>query len=257
MTPYKKYIAFKTIVLKEVGRFLRIWTQTLLPSAVTMALYFVIFGAFIGSQVADIEGYTYMQFIVPGLIMMGVITNSYSNVVSSFFGTKFMHNIDELMVSPTPHWVIIAGYMIGGVARGMLVGLIVTLVSLFFVPLQVFSYSMVILFVTLTSIVFALGGLTNAVFAKKFDDVTIVPTFVLTPLTYLGGVFYSIEALPEFWQNVSKLNPIVYMIDGFRYGFLGVHDISLWVGLTMLSVFAVALFAVNLWLLHKGIGMKK
>jgi ABC-2 type transport system permease protein len=222
-----------------------------------MALYFVIFGAFIGSQVADIEGYTYMQFIVPGLIMMGVITNSYSNVVSSFFGTKFMHNIDELMVSPTPHWVIIAGYMIGGVARGMLVGLIVTLVSLFFVPLQVFSYSMVILFVTLTSIVFALGGLTNAVFAKKFDDVTIVPTFVLTPLTYLGGVFYSIEALPEFWQNVSKLNPIVYMIDGFRYGFLGVHDISLWVGLTMLSVFAVALFAVNLWLLHKGIGMKK
>lgn len=190
------YIAFKSILAKEVSRFTRIWIQTLVPPAITMSLYFVIFGNLIGSRIGDMGGFTYMEFIVPGLIMMSVITNSYSNVASSFFSAKFQRNIEEMLVAPVPNYVIIAGYVGGGVARGLCVGLIVTLVSLFFVPLQIHHLFSVCFTVLLTAILFSLGGLINAVFAKTFDDISIIPTFVLTPLTYLGGVFYSISLLP-------------------------------------------------------------
>lgn len=250
------WISFLTILRKEFIRFFRIWTQTLLPSVITTTLYFIIFGAFIGSQIADINGYTYMQFIVPGLIMMAVINNSYSNVVSSFFGSKFGKSIEELLVSPTPNYIIILGYTLGSVGRGIIVGLLVTMVSLLFVPLKVFNPLLVMVFVFLTSFLFALIGLVNGIFAKKFDDVAIVPTFVLTPLTYLGGVFYSISLLPVFWQNVSKLNPILYMVNGFRYGFLGISDINVYTALIMLLVFIVLAFGLNLYLLRNGIGLK-
>jgi ABC-2 type transport system permease protein len=250
-------IAFQTILRKEVRRFLRIWTQTLLPSGITMSLYFVIFGTFIGSQIESINGVSYMQFIVPGLIMMAVINNSYSNVVSSFFGSKFGQSIQELLVSPVSTSYIILGYALGGVVRGILVGLIVTLVSLFFVPLQVYSYPLVFLFVVLTAFLFALAGLTNAIFAKKFDDVTIIPTFVLTPLVYLGGVFYSISFLPPFWQSLSKFNPLLYVIDGFRFAFLGFSDISVWIGLVAIAVFTTLLFGLNWYLIENGIRLKE
>ncbi len=256
MSLHEQLISLYTIIRKEVSRFLRIWPQTLLPSAVTMTLYFVIFGAFIGSQVQPINGYSYMQFIVPGLIMMAVITNAYSNVSSSFFGQKFQRAIEELLVSPTPNWVIIWGYVLGGVARGILVGLIVTLVSLFFVPLVIHNIFLVLLVIALTAIVFSLAGMVNAVYARKFDDVSIVPTFVLTPLTYLGGVFYSVSVLPEFWQWVSKANPILYMINVFRFGFLGISDIAVPIGVGMLLLFTVVLYGAIAYLLRKGIGMK-
>lgn len=204
MNPMTYYIAFKSILAKEVSRFTRIWIQTLVPPAITMSLYFVIFGNLIGSRIGDMGGFSYMEFIVPGLIMMSVITNSYSNVASSFYSAKFQRNVEELLVAPVPNYIIIAGYVGGGVARGLCVGLIVTLVSLFFVPLQIHHLFSVCVTVLLTSILFSLGGLINAVFAKSFDDISIIPTFILTPLTYLGGVFYSITLLPPFWQGVSR-----------------------------------------------------
>ena len=249
-------VAFGTIVRKEVNRFIRIWTQTLLPSVITMTLYFVIFGQFIGSKIDSMNGFDYVAFIAPGLIMMAVITNAYSNVVSSFFGSKFQRNVEELLVSPTPSAIIILGYITGGILRGLLVGFLVTMVSLFFTKLHVYSIFMICVYVILTSIVFSLAGFMNGIFAKKFDDVAIVPTFVLTPLTYLGGVFYPISVLPTFWQWVSYANPIVYMVSGFRYGFLGVSDINVWYGIAMLIVFAIALFGINLYLMEKGHGMK-
>ena len=249
-------VSFLTIVRKEITRFLRIWIQTLLPSAITMALYFIIFGNFIGSRIQGIHGLRYIDFIAPGLIMMAVITNSYANVVSSFFGTKFQRNIEEILVSPTPSWVITCGYACGGVLRGLIVGIIVSLVALFFTKLAVFNIFIVLVYVFLTSIVFSLAGMLNAIFAKKFDDISIVPTFVLTPLTYLGGVFYSIAALPKFWQTLSMANPILYMVNGFRYGFLGVSDINVWLGLGMLIFFAGALFTLNLYLIKKGVGLR-
>jgi len=250
------WIAFITIIHKEISRFLRIWSQTLLPSVVTTTLYFLIFGTFIGSQVKDIGGVKYIAFIVPGLVMLAVITNSFSNVVSSFFGSKFQRNIEELMVSPTPNWVIIAGFTIGGVVRGILVGIIVLLVSLFFTKLQIFSFGIVLIFIILTSIVFSLAGLTNGIFARNFDDVSIVPTFVLTPLTYLGGVFYSIKDLPPIWQIISQFNPILYMVDGFRYGFFGFADINIWLSLAIICFFVLALSLINLTLLNTGTGLK-
>ena len=250
------YTAFRTIVDKEITRILRIWPQTLLPSAITMTLYFIIFGKFIGSQVRDINGFSYMEFIVPGIIMMAVITTSFMNVVSSFFSTKFMRSIEEILVSPTPNWIIITGYSVGGIFRGLLVGIIVLLISLFFTSLQIYNLAVVIVFILLTAIVFSLGGFLNAMLAKKFDDVTIIPTFILTPLTYLGGVFYSIKVLPEFWQGVSLLNPIIYMVNGFRFGFLGISDMNVWIGFGMLIVFTISLFYVNLYLLKKGVGIK-
>jgi ABC-2 type transport system permease protein len=250
------WISFISIARKEMIRIFRIWVQTLVPPVITITLYFIIFGSLIGSQLGDIDGYDYMAFIAPGLIMMAIITNSYANTVSSFFSTKFQRNIEELLVSPTPNWVMVFGYVAGGMTRGLCVGLLVSLVSLIFVRLPLFNIPFIILFALLTSFVFSLAGLINGIFAKNFDDISIIPTFVITPLTYLGGVFYSISLLPEFWQTLSKANPVVYMIGGFRYGFLGIADISVWLGLGMLVLFAVVLFLLTLSLLEKGTGVR-
>lgn len=249
-------ISLGAIARKEIIRIFRIWIQTLVPPVITISLYFVIFGSFIGSQLREIDGYSYMAFIAPGLIMMSIITNSYTNTVSSFFSAKFQRNIEELLVSPTPNWVIILGYVCGGMVRGLSVGLLVSLVSLIFIRMPIYSIFHTVLFGLLTSFVFSLAGMINGVFAKKFDDISIIPTFVITPLTYLGGVFYSLSLLPGFWQAISKINPIVYMVNGFRYGFLGVSDINVSVGLTMLIFFAVVLFSANLYLLKKGVGVR-
>lgn len=251
------FIAYKTIVIKEVLRFSRIWLQTLVPPSIAMGLYFVIFGQLIGSQLNDIDNYSYMDYIVPGLIIMSIINNSYSNVVSSFYSTKFHHHIEELLVSPISNFTIIAGYISGGVARGLVVGVIVTIVSLFFTELHIHSYFITILIAILTATLFSLAGLINAIFAKSFDDISIVPTFVLTPLTYLGGVFYSIEMLPEFWQSISLFNPVLYMVNGFRMGMLGVSDASLISAIIIILGFIMVLGSISLWLLHKGIGIKK
>lgn len=217
----QNYIAFKTILIKEFLRFIRIWIQTVLPPAITMVLYFVIFGNLIGSQIGDIHGFTYMEYIVPGLIMLGIIANAYANVVSSFFGAKFQRHIEEMLVSPTPNYVILLGFIGGGVVRGLTVGAAVFLVSLFFTHLQIHNIFITISVVFLTAVLFSLAGFINGIFARSFDDISIVPTFVLTPLTYLGGIFYSIDMLPPFWQTVSLANPILYMINAFRFGIIG------------------------------------
>ncbi len=252
MNNYEKWIAFQTILVKEVRRYLRIWPQTLLPPAITMTLYFVIFGALIGSRIGEMGGFSYMQFVVPGLIMMAVVTNSYSNVVSSFFGAKFNHSVEELLVSPVPNWIILTGYITGGVSRGLAVALIVTCLSLFFSDLPIHNLPMTVAIVLFTSVLFALFGFINAVFANNFDDISIIPTFVLTPLTYLGGVFYSMDLLPEFWENVSRLNPLVYVVNGFRYGVLGVSDVDVGFAFSMLALFTVAAFVYCLHLLNSG-----
>lgn len=220
------WVAFQTIVMKEIRRFTRIWVQTLVPPVITMTLYFVIFGQLIGSRIGEMGGVSYMQFIVPGLIMMSSLTNAFANVASSFYSTKFAKNVEELLISPTSPHIIILGYVTGGMARGLCVGILVTMVALSFVAFEVHSWFIIVLTLCMTTATFALGGLINAVFARSFDDISIIPTFVLTPLTYLGGVFYSLTLLPPFWQWVSKLNPIVYMINGFRYGFLGISDVT-------------------------------
>ncbi len=248
--------AFHTIVIKEVNRFARIWIQTILPPAVSMTLYFVIFGNLIGPRIGQMDGFSYIQYIAPGIIMMSIINNAYANVVSSFFGAKFQRHIEEMLVAPIPNIIILSGYITGGVARGMMVGLVVTLVALFFTELHIEHPLIVITTVLLTSILFSLAGFINAIFANKFDDITIIPTFVLTPLIYLGGVFYSINLLPEFWQLVSKLNPILYMVNAFRYGMLGVSDINVQSAFVIISIFTVALFSLCLYLLNKGVGIK-
>jgi ABC-2 type transport system permease protein len=248
----EQYVAFMTIVRKEIKRYLRIWTQTLLPSAITMSLYFVIFGSLIGSRIGKMGGFTYMQFVVPGLIMMAIVTNSYSNVVSSFYGSKFGRSVEELLVSPVSNFVILMGYVVGGVSRGLLVAVVVTLVSLFFTHLQIHSYVVVIVVVLLTSTLFSLAGFINAVYANSFDDISIIPTFVLTPLTYLGGVFYSMDLLPEFWANLSRLNPLVYVVNAFRYGVLGVSDVSLPLAFGMITFFTAVAFAYSMHLLNSG-----
>ncbi len=249
-------ISCGAIARKEIIRIFRIWVQTLVPPVITISLYFIIFGSFIGSQLQEIEGYSYMAFIAPGLIMMSIITNSYTNTVSSFFSAKFQRNIEELLVSPTPDWAIILGYVAGGMVRGLSVGALVSLVSLIFIRLPIHNIFYTVVFALLTSFVFSLAGMINGVFAKKFDDISIIPTFVITPLTYLGGVFYSLSLLPSFWQVASKANPIVYMINGFRYGFLGISDFSVGTGLAMLIFFAVLLFSANLYLLKNGVGVR-
>ncbi|MFO7594339.1 MAG: ABC transporter permease [Pseudomonadota bacterium] len=249
-------IAFTTILLKEMRRFLRIWVQTILPPMITTALYFVIFGKMIGSQLAPIEGYSYMDYIVPGLIMMTVITNSYANVVSSFYGSKFQRYVEELLVAPIPHSLILLGFISGGVARGLIVGLMVTIVAGFFVDLQLHNIWVSLSVMLMTSILFALGGFINAVYAKSFDDISIIPTFVLTPLTYLGGIFYSVTMLPGFWQDISLANPILYMINAFRYGMLGVSDISLGTAYSVTILFIVVLYSYSLWLLKRGVGLR-
>lgn len=256
MNLQQQYNAFETIVVKEIRRFTRIWIQTLLPPAITVMLYFVIFGALIGERIGRMEGFSYMEYIVPGLIMMSVITNSYSNVVSSFFSTKFQRSVEEMLVSPLPSYVLIWGFVIGGVVRGLAVGLIVTILALMFTHLQVYNLLVTVSIVVLTATLFSLGGFINAMYAKSFDDVSIVPTFILTPLTYLGGVFYSISMLPPLWEGVSRLNPIVYMVNGFRYGILGVSDIQLGVAYGMIILFVVALYVWAHWLLKKGIGLR-
>lgn len=250
------WISLNSLWRREITRFLRIWIQTLLPPVITMSLYFIIFGNLIGSRIGEMGGYSYMQFIVPGLIMMSVITNSYTNVCSSFFSAKFQRNIEELLVAPVPTHIIIAGYVGGGVARGILTGILVTVVSAFFVQYEVHSWLIIICTLLLTSTVFSLAGLLNAVFAKTFDDISIVPTFVLTPLTYLGGVFYSLSLLPTFWQWVSKLNPIVYMINGFRYGFLGITDVSLVVTFASLGLFTLVMYIIAWRLIESGHGLR-
>lgn len=256
MSPQQIWIAFTTILIKEIRRFTRIWAQTLLPPAITMALYFVIFGNLIGPRIGQMDGYNYMEFIVPGLIMMSVITNSYANVVSSFFGLKFQRSIEELLVSPVPNWVVLLGYVAGGMARGLSVGFIVTLLSLGFTDLSIHHLGITVSMIVLTAVVFSLGGFINAMYATKFDDISIVPTFVLTPLTYLGGVFYSISLLPEFWQGVSQINPILYMVNAFRYGILGVSDVNIWVSFGMVALFIVVLFSFALSLLNRGRGIR-
>jgi len=250
-------IAFYTIVRKEVVRFMRIWSQTLLPPVITQSLYFVVFGAFIGSQINDINGISYMAFIIPGLVMMGVINSAFMNVVSSFYAAKFLKNYEEFMVSPASNPVIIFGYVIGGMLRGLLVGLLIFGVSIFFVRPEIANFGVILIFIVLTAFVFALGGLVNGIFAKNWDDISIFPTFVLTPLIYLGGVFYSISDLPEPWQTVSKFNPILYMVDGFRYGFHGSSDIPVFYSFLMLVGFTIILFGVNVYLMRKGVGLKK
>ncbi|QIZ75510.1 ABC transporter permease [Ferrimonas lipolytica] len=252
--PY--WIALTSLVRKEINRFTRIWVQTLVPPAITMTLYFLIFGNLIGSRIGQMGGFSYMEFIMPGLIMMAVITNSYANVASSFYSAKFQRNIEELMVAPVPNILIILGYVAGGVTRGLCVGVIVTCVAMMFVDIQVHSFAMLLITVLMTSTMFALGGLINAIFARSFDDISIIPTFVLTPLTYLGGVFYSISLLPDFWQGVSQLNPVVYTINAFRYGFLGVSDVSVAMSLGLMATFIVVLTAVAYRLIDKGIGLR-
>lgn len=257
MTPASTWwIAFRTIVTKEILRFTRIWLQTVLPPAIMMALYFVIFGKLIGSQIGDMEGFRYIDFIVPGLILMSVISNSYSNVVSSFYSSKFQHNVEELLIAPIPNFVILAGYVAGGVARGVVVGIVVTMVSLFFTELNIHSYGVTLLVFVLTSVLFSTAGFINAVYANSFDDISIIPTFVLTPLTYLGGVFYSIGMLPDIWQTVSLVNPVLYMVNAFRYGLLGFSDIAIWQAFAIIVGFIIALGAFAMWLLARGVGIK-
>jgi ABC-2 type transport system permease protein len=250
-------VAMQTIVRKEVVRVLRIWVQTVVPPAITMTLYFIIFGNLIGRRIGTMDGFDYMQYIAPGLIMMSVITNSYGNVVSSFFGAKFGRHLEEMLIAPMSNATIVIGHVAGGVLRGMLIGVLVTIIALFFTRLEVQHPFITISIVLLSSTVFSLAGLINAIFAKKFDDISIVPTFVLTPLTYLGGVFYSISLLPEFWQTVSLANPILYMVNAFRYGILGTSDINIGVAYGILLVFVVVLFTACVQLLNRGVGIRE
>ena len=250
------WVGYKTIVRKEITRILRIWGQTIVPPAITMTLYFIIFGELIGRRIGEMGGFTYMQYIVPGLVIMSVITNSYGNMVSSFFGAKFGKHIEELLISPLPNWIILAGYVTGALMRGLMVGAVVMVVSLFFTRIEVQHPLVMFTVLLLTAIVFALAGMVNAIFAQKFDDIAIIPTFILAPLTYLGGVFYSIALLPEFWQKVSVVNPILYMVNGFRYGMLGVSDVSLVMSYSVILIAGAILFGLCLHLLNRGTGLR-
>ena len=250
-------IGFETIMRREYSRIIRIWGQTLVPPAVTATLYFIIFGSLIGSRIGQMGGYDYMQYIAPGLIMMAVITNSYGNVVSSFFGAKFGKHIEELLVAPLPNWLLVLGYVSGGVMRGLLVGLVVTGVTLFFTRVPVQHPLLVLASVLLTAIVFSLGGLFNAIFAKSFDQISWFPTFVLTPLTYLGGVFYSISLLPEWAQSLSHANPVLYMVSAFRHGFLGTSDVNIGLAFAIMTVSAIVMFAVVVMLMNRGTGIRE
>ncbi len=253
---YVNWIGYRTLMRKELMRILRIWGQTIVPPAITMSLYFIIFGNLIGRRIGEMGGFDYMQFIVPGLVMMSVIQNSYGNMVSSFFGAKFGRHIEELLISPLPNWIILLGYLSGSVTRGLMVGIVVTVVALFFTEIHVHNWPVTISVVLLTAIVFGLAGMVNAIFAQKFDDIAIIPTFVLTPLTYLGGVFYSVSLLPPVWQNISSGNPILYMVNAFRYGMLGISDVPLVTSYLIIIGFIFLLGGVCLWLLHKGTGLR-
>jgi len=249
-------ISLGTLGNKEIQRVMRIWVQTLVPPAITMTLYFLIFGTLIGRRIGQMAGFDYMEYIAPGLILMSVITNSYGNVVSSFFSAKYNRHLEEMLVAPMPNWVIVVGHMVGGMVRGLLVGLVVTGIALFFTRLPVHNLFIAVSVIILTSAVFSLGGLINAIFARKFDDVSIIPSFVLAPLTYLGGVFYSVSLLPEFAQQLSLLNPILYMVNAFRFGVLGVSDINIWVAYLIILAFLGGLFTLSLVLIHRGVGIR-
>ena len=251
-----QFIAFRAILVKEVLRFTRIWIQTILPPMITTALYFVIFGRLIGSQIGDVHGFQYMEYIVPGLILMAVITNSYANVVASFYSAKFQRNIEEMLVAPVPNYLIMIGFIGGGVARGLAVGVAVTIVALFFTAIPLHNLWVAVSVLLLTSVLFSLAGLINAIYATSFDHISIIPTFVLTPLTYLGGVFYTVAMLPPFWQSVSLANPILYMVNAFRYGLLGVSDVNLAVAYLAMAGFIAALFWFALYLLNRGYGIR-
>ncbi|MDJ0833313.1 MAG: ABC transporter permease [Gammaproteobacteria bacterium] len=253
---HKYWIAYTTITRKEVLRFSRIWVQTIIPPVVTVALYFIIFGNLIGPRIGEMDGMSYIDFIMPGLIMMSIITNSYANVVSSFYGAKFSRHIEEMLVSPIPNVVILLGFLTGGIARGLAVGLAVTVISLVFTNIQIHNLWVIFSVAILTALLFSLAGLINGVYATSFDDISIIPTFVLTPLTYLGGIFYSIQLLPDFWQNASLGNPILYMINSFRFGFLGITDINLGLAFSVIIAFIVILFTISMHLLNRGIGIR-
>lgn len=256
MRATEQFIAFKTIVIREFLRFIRIWIQTIVPPMVTTALYFLIFGNLIGPRLGEIQGVRYIDYLVPGLIMMAIITNAYSNVVSSFYGAKFQHHIEEMLVAPVPYYVIVLGYATGGVARGLIVGLAVTAVAWAFTDVHVHSLGVSLAVALLTALLFSLAGLINGVFAKSFDDISIVPTFILTPLTYLGGIFYSLDMLPEPWRSLSLLNPILYMVNTFRYGLLGISDLGLASSFAIMIGFVLVLFLSGLALLNRGIGIR-
>lgn len=250
------YIGFKTLVRKEVRRFLGVWLQTILPPAVTTTLYFIIFGQLIGKKIGTINGIDYIDYIAPGLIMMSVVTNAYANVSSSFFTSKMFKSIEELLISPIPNWLIVTAYMTGGILRGIAVAIVVGIIAFIFTGFTIHHFPLMILGILLGAMVFSLAGFINGIYAKKFDDIAIIPTFVLTPLTYLGGVFYSIHLLPEIWQRLSLINPILYFINLFRYAILGVSDINIGLALFMLCSFCTILYAFSLWLLHRGVGIK-
>ncbi|MBA2655202.1 MAG: ABC transporter permease [Gammaproteobacteria bacterium] len=252
----QNWVAFQTLITKEVTRFLRVWTQTILPSAITMALYFIIFGHLMGSRIGTLNGIPYIQYIAPGLIMMSVITNAYSNVTSSFFLAKFQRSIEELLVSPTPNYLILGGFVMGAVLRGLIVGIVVTLISALFTDLTVHHFLIMALVVFLAALLFSLAGFINGIFAKKFDDIAIIPTFILTPLTYLGGVFYSVSMLPPIWRTLSYFNPILYMVNAFRYGVLGVSDVNIGLALAIITGMIIVLLVLALYLLDKGVGIR-
>ncbi len=256
MSSALNWVGYKTLVRKEVKRILRIWGQTIVPPAITMTLYFVIFGNLIGSRIGQMDGVDYMTFIVPGLIMMSIITNSYGNMVSSFFGAKFGKHIEELLVSPLPSYVIVAGYVTGAMMRGLMVGSVVSIIAMQFTDISIYNLSITLSVALLTSMLFSLAGMINAIFAQKFDDIAIIPTFVLTPLIYLGGVFYSISLLPQFWQNVSAFNPIFYIINAFRYGLLGKSDVDITSAYIIIILFVTLLASACLWLVHTGKGLR-
>ncbi|MCA9749858.1 MAG: ABC transporter permease [Romboutsia sp.] len=249
-------IAFVTMFRREITRIVRIWPQTLLPPVITMSLYFVIFGNLIGTRIGNMQGVSYINYIAPGLIMMSIITNAYANTVSSFFGSKFQKNIEEMLVAPITDATIIFGYMSGGVFRGLVVGILVAIVSLLFIDLNIHRILVTLLVAILTAVLFSLAGILNGIFARKFDDITIIPTFVLTPLTYLGGIFYSIDLLPSFWQKATLVNPIFYMVNGFRYGILGNSDVSINNVFIVLLIFIMLLYFTCSRLIQKGVGIR-
>ncbi|MFZ2886231.1 MAG: ABC transporter permease [Minisyncoccia bacterium] len=260
MTPYQQWTAFYTMLRRDVVRMFRIWVQTFLPSVITSCLYFLVFGTVLGSQIGQMQGVDYMVFVVPGLVMLAIVTTSYANTSFTFFSSKFfMRSIDEILVSPTPPWLMIAGFVGGGVIRGVLTGALVLVVSVFFTGLSLAIHNILIIlgFAILTSLVFALAGLVNGIYAKSIDGINIVPTFVLTPLVYLGGVFYSVHTLPSWWQAITYANPLFYLINGFRYGFLGITDVSIMVSVGMLIAMIAVLVGVNWYFIRTGLGLKQ
>lgn len=260
MTPYQKWTAFYTMLRKDVVRIFRIWVQTFLPSVVTSVLYFAVFGTVLGSRIGQMQGVDYMSFVVPGLVMLAIVTSAYANSSFTFFQSKFFaRSIDEMLVSPMPPWLIIAGFIAGGIIRGILVGALVVIVSLFFTGLSLTIHNALIIFAfaILTALVFALAGLVNGVYAKTIDGINLVPTFVLTPLVYLGGIFYSVHNLPGWWQAITYANPLFYLVNGFRYGFLGLSDVSLAVSVGILAAMIAVLAAINWYLIRTGLGLKQ